>query len=264
MSYPFLFLLPLVCDRLEQVQITKGAKALDKKKKRGMPNWLRWTLVVVLMVIAACLIFNQQIKEHLVGSYRPTITQQTIKRDAGKKANYNFSDVKDLDLQTVAQVRAKKQPINIIGEITAPDSNMTLPIAKGVDNTTLALAAGTMREDMQMGKGNYALAGHNMANGSKILFSPLYYHAKVGQKVYITDLKRVYEYKLYERKFIEPTQVEVVNDTAQPIITLITCNANGQRRLLLRGHLVKSEPFKQAPRNVQKNFSSKYTTGRNS
>ena len=141
---------------------------------------------------------------------------------------------------------------------------MTIPIANGVNNTTLALAAGTMRPDMKMGQGNYALAGHNMAHGSKILFSPLYYHAKVGQMVYITDLKRVYEYKLYQRTFIEPTQVEVVNDTSQKIITLITCNANGERRLMLRGRFIKSEPFKQAPQNVQKNFSNKYTTGRNS
>lgn len=235
---------------------------MDKKKRRGMPDWLRWTLVVILFIVAACLIFNQQIKEQLVGNYHPTITQQSIKRNSSKKANYDYGDVKDLSLQTAAQARAKKQPINIIGEITAPDSNMTIPIAKGVDNTTLALAAGTMREDMRMGEGNYALAGHNMANGSKILFSPLYYHAKVGQMVYITDLKRVYEYRLYERKFIEPTQVDVVNNTKQPIITLITCNANGQRRLLLRGHFVKSEPFSQAPQKVQKNFSSKYTTGR--
>lgn len=237
---------------------------MEKKEKRGLPNWLRWTLVVILLVISLCLIFNQQIKEQLVGNYRPTITQQTIKRDAAKKATYNYSDVQDLNLQTVAKVRAQKQPINIIGEITVPAADMTIPIANGVNNTTLALAAGTMRPDMKMGQGNYALAGHNMAHGSKILFSPLYYHAKVGQMVYITDLKRVYEYKLYQRTFIEPTQVEVVNDTPQKIITLITCNANGERRLMLRGRFIKSEPFKQAPQNVQKNFSNKYTTGRNS
>ena len=59
---------------------------MEKKKKRGLPNWLRWTLVVILLVISLCLIFNQQIKEQLVGNYRPTITQQTIKRDAAKKA----------------------------------------------------------------------------------------------------------------------------------------------------------------------------------
>lgn len=236
---------------------------MNNKKHRSR-EWLRWTAVVILLVISVCLIFNQQIKEHFVSSYRPNITRQIIQQNSKKKATYNYADVQDLNFQTVAKARAKKQPINIIGEITMPSAGMTIPIANGTNNTTLALAAGTMRPDMKMGKGNYALAGHNMANGSKILFSPLYYHAKVGQMVYITDLKWVYEYKLYQRKFIDPHQVEVVNDTQQPIITLITCNANGERRLMLRGYFVKSEPFKQAPSKVQKSFSTKYTTGRNS
>ncbi|MCH3922006.1 class A sortase [Limosilactobacillus sp.] len=234
------------------------------KKQKHSREWLRWTAVVILLVVAVCLMFNQQIKEHLVNTYRPQITRQTIKRDSKKKATYNFSDVKDLDFQTVAKARAKKQPINIIGEITVPDINMTIPIANGVDNTTLALAAGTLRSDMKMGQGNYALAGHNMANGSKILFSPLYYHAKVGQMVYITDLKNVYEYKIYQRKYIAATDVQVVNNTHKKIITLITCDATGARRLMIRGNYVKKEPFSQAPKNVQKNFSEKYTTGRNS
>lgn len=232
------------------------------KKQQRSRGWLRWVAIVILLVVSVCLIFNQQIKEHLVGSYRPTITRQSIKQDRQKKATYNFSDVKDLNFQTVAQARAKKQPINIIGEITVPAIDMTLPIANGVNNTTLALAAGTMRPDMQMGQGNYALAGHNIANGSKILFSPLYYHAKVGQMVYITDLDRVYEYRISQRQFIDATDVQVVNNTPQKIITLITCDATGARRLMIRGDFVKSEPFKQAPTKVQKNFSTKYTTGR--
>lgn len=232
------------------------------KKQQHSREWLRWTVVVILLIVSVCLIFNQQIKEHLVSTYRPQVTRQTIKRDARKKATYNFSDVKDLNFQTVAKARAKKQPINVIGEITVPDIKMTIPIANGVNNTTLALAAGTMRPDMKMGQGNYALAGHNMANGSKILFSPLYYHAKVGQMIYITDLKKVYEYKIYQRKYIAATDVQVTNNTKQKIITLITCDATGARRLLIRGHYIKTEPFKQAPQQVQKNFSDKYTTGR--
>lgn len=232
------------------------------KKQQRSRGWLRWVAIVILLVVSVCLIFNQQIKEHLVGSYRPTITRQSIKQDRQKKATYNFNDVKDLNFQTVAQARAKKQPINIIGEITVPAIDMTLPIANGVNNTTLALATGTMRPDMQMGQGNYALAGHNMANGSKILFSPLYYHAKVGQMVYITDLDRVHEYRISQRQFIDATDVQVVNNTPQKIITLITCDATGARRLMIRGDFVKSEPFKQAPTKVQKNFSTKYTTGR--
>lgn len=225
-------------------------------------NWLRWTVAVILFVVGLALIFNQQIKSALVDSYRPTVTRQTVVKNQKKKASYDFNSVQDLSLQSVAAARAKKQAINVIGEIAIPDIDMVLPIAKGVDNTTLALAAGTMREDMQMGKGNYALAGHNMANGSKILFSPLYYHAKKGQMIYLTDMKQVYEYRIYQRKFIKATDVQVVNDTKNAIVTLITCDDTGKGRLMIRGKLVRSEKFSQAPQKAQKALSSKYTTGR--
>ncbi|WCT60526.1 class A sortase [Limosilactobacillus portuensis] len=235
----------------------------QQKKSRG---WLRWTAVVILLLIAVVLIFNQQIKYYLTESYQPQITRQAIKENQSKQssANYDYSNAQDLSLQTVARARAKKQPINIIGEITVPAIDMTIPIANGVDNTTLALATGTLRPNMKMGEGNYALAGHNMANGSKVLFSPLYSKSKVGQKVYITDLKNIYEYKIYERKIISPSQVEVVNNTKNKIITLITCDETGARRLMVRGSFVKKMPFNEAPQQVQHNFSSKYTTGRNS
>lgn len=222
-------------------------------------NWLRWTAVVILLVASLIMIFNNQIKNYLVNGYRPQVTRQSIKKNQSKKGNYDFSNVKDLDLQTVAKNRANKQNVNIIGTIAIPDINMSIPIAKGVDNNTLALAAGTMREDQEMGKGNYALAGHNMAHGSKILFSPLYYHAKVGQKVYLTDLDKIYTYKITERKFIDADRVDVVNNTKEPIITLITCDATGARRLMVRGKLIKTQKFKNAPVKVQKALSSKYT-----
>ena len=80
--------------------------------------------------------------------------------------------------------------------------------------------------------------------------------------IYITDLDRVYEYRINQRQFIDATDVQVVNNTPQKIITLITCDATGARRLMIRGDFVKDEPFKQAPQKVQKNFSTKYTTGR--
>ncbi|KRN59250.1 class A sortase [Limosilactobacillus secaliphilus] len=222
-------------------------------------NWLRWTAVVILLVASVIMIFNNQIKSYLVNTYHPQVSRQSIKKNESKKGNYDFSNVKDLNLQTVAKNRANKQNVHIIGTIAIPDIDMSIPIAKGVDNNTLALAAGTMREDQKMGKGNYALAGHNMAHGSKILFSPLYYHAKVGQKVYLTDLDKVYTYKITQRKFIDADRVDVVNDTKKPIITLITCDATGARRLMIRGKLVKTQKFKNAPAKVQKALSSKYT-----
>ena len=200
-------------------------------------RWLKRVGWLLLVLVSLALIFNQHIKYYLVGSYRPTITKTLVQKNQQKQVNqkdFDFSQTKDLNFQAVAKARANKQAVNIIGEISIPAIKMTIPIATGVSNTTLALAAGTMRPDQQMGQGNYALAGHNMAHGSKILFSPLYYHAKVGQKVYLTDMKHVYTYRIYERKFILATRVDVVNDTPEKILTLITCDATGANRLMVR------------------------------
>ena len=225
-------------------------------------RWLKRVGWLLLVLVSLALIFNQQIKYYLVGSYRPTITKTLVQKNQQKQVNQkdcDCSQTKDLNFQAVAKARANKQAVNIIGEISIPAIKMTIPIATGVSNTTLALAAGTMRPDQQMGQGNYALAGHNMAHGSKILFSPLYYHAKVGQKVYLTDMKHVYTYRIYERKFILATRVDVVNDTPEKILTLITCDATGANRLMVRAKYEGKVAFDQAPKHVQQALSSKYT-----
>ncbi|WP_093624981.1 class A sortase [Limosilactobacillus gorillae] len=231
------------------------------RRKRWWKSVLYWLILVIGLAVSMALIFNQQVKDYLVGSYQPQVTKTTVANNVKKRASYDFSNVKDLNLQTVAKARAKKESVNVIGVISIPSIKLRIPIAKGIDNTTLALAAGTMRADQVMGEGNYPLAAHNMANGSKILFSPLYYHGKVGQMAYITDMKKIYEYKLYERTFIDATQVDVVNNTKDKILTLITCDATGARRLMMRGKLVKVVDFNEAPQELQQNLSGKYTNG---
>lgn len=231
-----------------------------KKKQDGkVKRWLIRIGFTLLILISLGLIFNEQIKNYLVGSYSPTISKKSVAENEKKKANFNFSKVKSLDFQTVAKARASKQKINIIGSITIPGAKVNLPIAKGVDNVTLALAAGTLRSDMKMGEGNYAVAGYNMHHNRKILFTPLYKKAKVGQKIYLSDLKYIYEYKTYKRVFIKATRVDVVKNTpGKKIVTLITCDATGTNRLMVRGKFVKKMKFKKAPKKVQKEVSAKF------
>ncbi|MCQ2569479.1 MAG: sortase, partial [Limosilactobacillus sp.] len=83
--------------------------------------------------------------------------------------------------------------------------------------------------------------------------------AKVGQKIYLTDMDKVYQYEVSERTFIPATKVEVVNDTPEKIITLITCNSDGSRRLMIRGNYEKSYPINDAPTAVKKALDSNYT-----
>ncbi|WP_461240713.1 class A sortase [Paucilactobacillus sp. N302-9] len=229
-----------------------------KKGRSTVKKWV-WRIVFTLLVLVSIgLIFNEQIKNYLVDSYAPKVSQSTIQKNKKKAGNYDFSKVKSLDFQTVAKARMSKQKLNVIGVISIPSIKLNLPIAKGVSNVVLALAAGTMREDMKMGQGNYALAGHHMVD-KKVLFSPLYEKAKIGQKIYVSDMKHVYQYKLTQRKFIKATRVDVVKDTpTKKIITLITCDATGTNRLMIRGKLAKVMSFKEAPKKVQHDLSAKY------
>ncbi|MCH4124219.1 MAG: sortase [Levilactobacillus sp.] len=229
----------------------------DKKQRQPKRRW-RWlwsTIFALLIVISLGLIFNEQIKNWLISSYQPRISRKSVKKNEKKKASYDFSKVKSLDFSTVAKARWNSADIHVVGEILMPQSKIHLPIAKGVSNAVLALTAGTMRPDQQMGQGNYPLAGHHMSSQT-ILFSPLYWKTRVGQLIYLTNAKRVYVYKVSVRKFIPATDVGVVAQTKQKLVTLITCDATGANRLMIRGKYVKQMAYKNAPVSVQKGFHS--------
>lgn len=103
----------------------------------------------------------------------------------------------------------------------------------------MSTGAGTMREDQVMGKGNYPLAGHYMT-AKGVLFSPIE-DTKIGQKVYLTDLKKVYVYRIYMKRVVDPTAVWLVNNTKSNIVTLITCADGGINRWAVRGKLIQTK-----------------------
>lgn len=231
----------------------------EKKQtpKKHRWRWLWTVLFIFLLAISLALIFNEQIKNWLISSYQPRISRKSVQSNQKKKASYDFSKVKSLDFSTVANARWNTADIHVIGEILMPQSKVHLPIAKGISNEVLALTAGTMRPDQKMGEGNYPLAGHHMTSQT-ILFSPLYWKTRVGQKIYLTDAKRVYEYQVSVRKFIPATDVQVIAQTKQKLVTLITCDATGANRLMIRGKYVKQMAYKDAPTSVQKGFHGSF------
>ena len=66
---------------------------------------------------------------------------------------------------------------------------------------------------------------------------------------------------MYERKIIDATRVDVIDNTKENILTLVTCDASGALRLLLLGNLVMVVAYDKAPAKIQKNLSGKYTNG---
>ena len=234
-------------------------KTTNTFKKFWQQKSLRYICYVVVSFLAIVLIFNKPLSNLLVRSYQPIINQTVINHSNQIESKNDYSSVKKLTLGQIAKARANSKNIPIVGQICIPADGINLPIAKGVNNTNLAFAAGTFRNNMQMGKGNDALAGHNMSNlGPKVLFSPLYYWSKVGQKIYITDMKKVYVYRITAKQFVSKYRVDLVQNTPERIITLITCDATGNNRLMVRGKYIKSLQYKNAPQKIKRAFNQKF------
>lgn len=200
-------------------------------------------LLVLLLLLGLALIFNEQIKSFMVGLNQDEkiaqVSKEAIKKAKDSPGDFDFSKVRSISLGQIAQSRTGNNA-QVLGVLAIPDVNMRLPILKGLSDAALSSGGGTMRPDQVMGEGNYPLAGHYMTNKG-ILFSPLE-QTKLGEKVYLTDLDYVYQYKITMKEKVDPTAVWLVNDTPEKIVTLITCADGGVRRWAVRGAFVSKEP----------------------
>ncbi|MCD5596528.1 class A sortase [Lactobacillus delbrueckii subsp. lactis] len=175
-------------------------------------------VAVILFLLGLALVFNQQISAFLVKQNQTAalkgLTRDQVVQNQKKKGMYDFKKVKSIDFAQTTRSRVK--------------------------NTAGATGGGTMRADQKMGKGNYPLAGHYMTDQGA-LFSPLE-RVKLGSMVYLTDLKKVYAYKIYYKKVVDPSAVWLVANTKKKIVTLITCANGGVNRWSLRGKLTAVKP----------------------
>lgn len=205
-------------------------------------------LGLVLLVLGIVLIFNKQIMGFIVNHMTEQAITQFDEAQAkkSKDVSFEFDDVKDLSLQDVLKAQMNNKDVHSIGTISVPQVSLQLPILYGVSNTNLAIGAGTMKKNMKLGRGNYALAGHNM-NNNTTLFSPLT-KAEKGMKMYTTDYKRVYTYTIKKIFIIEASQVDVIEDKeGKRLLTLVTCNYDGSKRLIVQGEYNRADDFENAP-----------------
>ena len=217
--------------------MTKHTKNTTKK------TWIIRIVAVILLIVGLGMIFNSQIRDIMVRQNQTTalkkLNKETVKKNQKKEGMFDFSKVEEIDFGQVTKSRVKNTA-DAIGAIAVPSVNMYLPIMKGLSNDAMSTGGGTMRPDQVMGKGNYPLAGHYMT-AKGVLFSPLE-NTKIGEKIYLTNLDKIYVYRIYMKKIVDPTAVWLVDNTKQNIVTLITCADGGVNRWAIRGKLITEKP----------------------
>lgn len=228
---------------------------MTKKKTFGL-----YFLAAFLLVFGVVLTFNQPIKDYFVKQASTQQVEHITKKQIAKnnkkytkklpakkqkeveKQLFDFKQVKSMDTAqvvkaaTTAPKKAAQSSLPIIGKLSVPSVGLNLPISVGLSNAVLSAGAGTMKYGQQMGEGNYTLAGHYMTDYGA-LFSPLE-HVNLHAKVIVTDMNKVYTYRIFNKQVVNPYQTDILNDVpGKKIITLVTCADGGKNRWSIQGEL---------------------------
>lgn len=243
--------------------------ALHKKKKKfSIRNLIINVASSILVLLALALIFNSSIRNMIMvwntNKYQVSkVSKKEIEKNKTKKGNFNFEKVEPVSTEAVLNAQWKAQQLPVIGGIAIPELSLNLPIFNGLDNTGLYYGAGTMKEEQQMGKGNYALASHHVfgiTGANEMLFSPLD-RAQAGMKIYLTDKDKVYTYTITSVQNVTPERVDVIDDAPDGTseVTLVTCeDAEATSRTIVKGVLEKETLYKDTSKEILDYFNRSY------
>ncbi|WP_214825359.1 class A sortase [Exiguobacterium sp. s28] len=194
----------------------------------------------LLLLIGTLLLSESWWKNQLATWNSQQVTAE-IQPKQPETGEFEFSNVEPLSWEQLLTVRNRFHELPTLGLISIPDVNLELPILYGLDNENLAVGAGTMDPSQHMGTGNYALAGH-YTQSPTALFGPLH-TLDIGMSIYVTDMKHTFQYEVTSLETVPPTQVDVLEPTTEPTITLVTCTFDATERLIVKGLLVKQTPL---------------------
>lgn len=226
-----------------------------------MKRRITTSLLVVMLIVGVVLLFIQPIEYLVIRHFGDKLSIanyaiEDIEKNAQKDTSFDFEEVQTLSIVDVLKAQSELKHMPVIGGIAIPSVEMQLPIIKGVQNSALAVGAGTMKENQQLGVGNYALAGHYF-DGKDILFGSLY-KVNIGDSIYLTDLQQIYEYQISTINVIEATDVYIIEDIPdKSILTLITCAEKGMKRLSVQADFLNSYDLYDAPEKFQSAFPEK-------
>lgn len=193
----------------------------------------------ILVVIAGImLIFFEPITDWRINRLSQSVVESSEASGMSSDkvdTHYDFDKVKELSFSSLLTL-PNADNVEGIGTISMPEVDMTLPILDGLSVANLMAGAGTMKQDQVPGQGNYSIAGHNWRDRTT-LFSPLH-RAEKGMSIFLTIDGETYEYSVSTIQTVEPTRIDIIEDQDEPLLTLVTCNHDGSKRLIVQATLV--------------------------
>jgi sortase A len=105
--------------------------------------------------------------------------------------------------------------------ITIPAIDVDAPVTHGVDPDSLQLGVGHYENSANPGeRGNLVLAGHNDVYGEVFRYLS---DLQPGDEVTVYTLSQTYRYVIRGWRIVEPSEVGVMDPSAEATLTLISC-----------------------------------------
>jgi len=117
----------------------------------------------------------------------------------------------------------KSTRLRAIGRLEIPKIDVNIPILEGASKANLKVGAGHINGTSKIGSiGNAALAAHRSHTYGR-MFNRLD-ELDIGDKIIVTTNDGTFEYIVYKKLVVEPTDTSVLNRSKEDrVLTLITC-----------------------------------------
>jgi len=128
-----------------------------------------------------------------------------------------------------------------LARLEAPSVDLTATVLEGTDDRTLNRAAGHIEETPLPGEaGNVGIAGHRDTTFRRVR------NLKEGDLLVLTTADRRVQYRVASTRIVNPEDVSVLDPTAQPTLTLVTCYpfefiGHAPKRYIIRADQIAEE-----------------------
>ena len=127
-----------------------------------------------------------------------------------------------------------------IALIEIPSINLSQGIVEGITDDILQYYLGLFESSVMPGeKGNFSVAGHRVSDYSEAFVN--LYKVEIGDEIIIKANKKEYVYEVTDNFIVSPDRVDVLENTEDPTITLVTCTVGAKERVIVKGKLIETK-----------------------
>ena len=186
-------------------------------------------MIAILIISITLIVVN--IKSRTINNQ----TKETNLKNSSKKFIYSRSDTaSSVQMKEYQTMPSDLKGHKVIGKLQIPAINLETYILENTNKETLNISVTKLTGPEINQIGNFCITGHNYIN-SKMFWK--LNKVKINDEIILTDTyDKSLRYKVYEKKEIEPKQIEVLNqDTKEEKeVTLITCTFGASKRLIVK------------------------------